>query len=306
MRPEEYVQRVDQVAASPEAQYTPSTAVQEAGAQLSEVAAGKPSPYQLQDADRLGGLFDQIMQRGQFQYDPTQDQPTQQYIGAYQQAGQQAAADTKRYTDMLSGGWGNTYSGAAANQQYGEYLRGMWDNMPALQANAQNAYNAETDRLGQLYNLAAQRDDIAYGRYRDSVNDWKADRQYAAQRADMLYGRDYQQWSDRMNLAATTTGWGHEDRLQDRKQAYDWALQLIQQGILPNPDILAMAEITEADAIELAKKFGYDDGTGGGGGGGRGRRPGGSGGSASATATAGPAAGQGFLSWFSSTQRGGK
>lgn len=304
MQPEEYMQRIGEVSASPSVQYTPSTAVQEAGTQLSEVAAGKPSPYQMQDADRLGGLFEQIMQRGQLQYDPTKDQPTQQYIGAYQQAGQKAAQDTKRYADMLSGGWGNTYSGAVANQQYGEYMRGMWDNLPALQANAQNAYNAETDRLGQLYSLASQRDDIAYGRYRDSVNDWKADRQYATQRYDMLYGRDYQDWSDRMNLAATTTSWSHEDRMRDQQQAYEWSLQLLQKGVLPNPDILETAQITEEDALEMAKKFGYDDGSGGGGGGGKKKKK--SGNKSSATATAGPAAGQGFLSWFSSTQRGGK
>lgn len=249
---------------SQQVQYNPSNDVADANQKLQDVSAGKPASYTNQDADRLGGVFNQIMERGPFQYDPSQDRTFQDARKDYQATGQQAAMETTQQVNALGGGYGNTWSGSAGAQQYGEYLKGINDIMPGLEQNAYAGYRSESDRLQQLYETGMNREEAAYGRYRDQLSDWREEREFAANQADKVYDRDYQNYSAQMQQAMTTTGWAREDTQQAQKDAYNWAISLIGKGILPNADILATAGISVEDAKRLAKKHGYGKSSGGG------------------------------------------
>lgn len=262
MTNKDYVEGIGS-AASQVSAYTPSSDVAAANRTLADVNAGKPTEYTNRDADRLGGLYESIMNRNPFSYDMNGDALYQQYKGMYQQAGQNAAQQTMQTNRQLAGGYADTWSQAAANQQYGAYLQGMNDILPQLEQNAYNAYASEGNRLNQLYQMGVQQEQTAYDRYRDSVNDWRTDREFAAQQADNAYARDYQAYSDRLNMAGTVAGWQTEDAMQNRSDMYTWALTLIQQGIMPTADVLSQAGISAADALALANKTGKSSGGGG-------------------------------------------
>lgn len=249
---------------SQQTQYNPSNDVADANQKLQDVSAGKPASYTNQDADRLGGVFDQIMNQGPFQYDPSKDRTFQDARKNYAATGQQAAMETTQQVNAMGGGYGNTWSGAAGAQQYGEYLKGINDILPGMEQAAYAGYRSEADRLQQMYETGMNRDEAAYGRYRDQLSDWQNERDFAANQADKVYDRDYQNYSAQMQQAMTTTGWAREDTQQAQKDAYNWAISLIGKGILPNADILATAGISVDDAKRLARKYGYGKGSGGG------------------------------------------
>lgn len=252
----DYLQRTE-TAAQNLAQYAPSADVAAANQKLADVNAGKPAEYTNADADRLGGIYDQIMNRGPFSYDVNGDKLYQQYKDAYQRNGQNAAQNTTAQINSMSGGYGSTWAQSAGAQQYGEYLKGMNDIIPALERNAYAAYASEGDRLNDLYNMARQQDETAYGRYRDEVSDWQQDRSFAAQQADNAYARDYTAYSNRLQAAQTAAGWELEDSMQQKSDMQSWAITLIQKGIMPTDDVLAQAGISADDAVRLAKKYGY-------------------------------------------------
>lgn len=265
MKADEYLKSAEAAGAQLSG-FTPGNDVAEANQTLADVSAGRPTNYTSADADRLGGLYESIMNRGMFEYDPNKDGVYQQAKQNYQQMGMKAAQDTAGQMGAMNGGYGSTWAQTAGAQQYGEYLKGINDILPQLQQNAEQAYNSETDRLANLYNTAQQRDDIAYGRSRDELADWQNERAYAQQQADQAYSRDYQQYSDRMNMANTAAGWAMEDSMQEKSDNYSWAVTLIKNGILPTEEVLTTAGISMDDAIALAKKYGYGKGHGHGGG----------------------------------------
>lgn len=123
------------------------------------------------DWDKLQDeAYNNYADRQPFQYSPKDDALYQQYRSAYENLGKQAAADTVNYGKTLRGGYDDTYIKAAAQQGYDTYLQGANDNMANLYKIAQGQYNAETDRLGQLFSNANTEAMNAYNRYMGEEN----------------------------------------------------------------------------------------------------------------------------------------
>lgn len=69
--------------------------------------------------------------------------------------------------------------------------------------------------------------------------------------------------------AQRAEAYAREDAQRAQETAYNTAMAMIQKGVLPTAELLAAAGISDTDALELAKKYGYRaPGSGGGGGGG--------------------------------------
>lgn len=189
-------QRTQQALSGYEGGYKPSEAVTAAQQYLQQIMGQKPGEYQSPYLQQLDDLYGKISGRKPFTYDLNADMLYQQYRDQYKNLGQQAMMDTMGQAAGLTGGYGSSYSQNAGQQAYQGYLQQLNDKVPELYQLAMNKYQMEGDDLLRQYGLLSDRENQAYGRYRDTVNDWRAD----VDRADSRYNNernfDYGQWGD--------------------------------------------------------------------------------------------------------------
>lgn len=139
-----------------------------------------------------------VLNRDKFQYDINGDALYQQYKDRYIQQGKQAMMDTVGQAAALTGGYGNSYAQNAGQQAYQGYLQGLNDKVPELYQMALQRYNQEGTDLLNKYGLMSDQYAKEYSRYRDSVGDWRAQRDYLATLYNNERGFDYTGYRDRV------------------------------------------------------------------------------------------------------------
>ena len=179
--------------------YKPSEAVNAAEEYLRQIQGQRPGEYQSPYQQQLDDMLAQIQGRKPFSYDLNADMLYQQYRDQYKNLGQQAMMDTMGQAAGLTGGYGSSYSQNAGQQAYQSYLQQLNDKVPELYRLALDKYNAEGDEMYRQYGLLNDRENTAYGRYRDQVGDWRADLSDAYNRYTDERGFDYGQWNDMLN-----------------------------------------------------------------------------------------------------------
>nr|DAW47473.1 MAG TPA: Protein of unknown function (DUF2680) [Caudoviricetes sp.] len=179
--------------------YSPSGAVSQAKAYLQQVQSRKPGAYQSRWDAELDSLYDQITNRKPFQYDLNQDALYQQYKEQYQRLGRQAMEDTMGQAASLTGGYGSTYSEQVGQQAYNAYLQSLNDIVPDLYDRAYSRYQDEGQDLYNRFGLVTDRENLDYGKYRDTVSDYYSDLADARSAYDSEWSRDYTQYSDQLS-----------------------------------------------------------------------------------------------------------
>ena len=139
-----------------------------------------------------------VLNRDKFQYDINGDALYQQYKDRYIQQGKQAMMDTVGQAAALTGGYGNSYAQMAGQQAYQGYLQGLNDKVPEMYQMALERYNQEGTDLLNKYGLMSDQYAKEYSRYRDSVGDWLAQRDYLATLYNNERGFDYTGYRDRV------------------------------------------------------------------------------------------------------------
>ena len=205
-------------------------------AQLKQIQAGKTS-Y----SDKINELMGSISGRDKFTYDVDSDPLFQQALGSAMKSGKAAMQDTMGQAASLTGGYGSSYATSAANQAYNAYIEDAYANLPQYYQMALEAYRAEGDDLYRQLEMYTMADDSEYGRILNAYNatsdyrnqaygeaytafrDTKTDAyntanlrmnensqlvsnaqtayNTAADYADSLFSREYDQWMDSINLA---------------------------------------------------------------------------------------------------------
>lgn len=173
----------------------------------------EPQPTAPQQDPRIAELLEEILNRGDFSYDVASDPLYQQYSQMYQREGDRAMRDTMAEAAAGAGGM-NSYAITAAQQANNYYGSQLNDKIPELYQLAYQMYLGEKESKVQDLGLLQQLDETQYNRYQDTMNNWRADRDFA-------YGvyRDNvgdQQWQDSFNYNAF---------VGDRDYAFnsDWA-----------------------------------------------------------------------------------
>lgn len=248
-----YTQQLQQMVT---AGYKPSETVNNANAYLQQVIASKPGSYQSAYTDQLQSLYDQIMNREKFSYDMNADALYNQYKQQYLQMGKAAMQDTMGQAAALTGGYGNSYASTAGNQAFQAYLQQLNDKVPEFAQMAFEQYQAEGDALNQKYAITQSADESAYGRWLDSYNMWADDRNFAQSAAELAYNRDYAQYGDRLNAYGTLSDIERADAASAKEYAYNTAMTMLENGLMPSADILASAGISQVDAQAIADKLG--------------------------------------------------
>ena len=222
------------------AEFVVPSAVKEAdaylSAQLEKIQSGKTS-Y----SDQVKDMMDKIMNRDKFSYDVDTDPLFQQALASAMNSGKQAMQDTIGQASALTGGYGSTYATTAGNQAYNAFIEDAYDNLPQYYQMALEAYQMEGEEMYRQFGMVSELDDKeynrnvtaydatyqhrnqmyneAYTRFRDyktdafamanlqlnehgqkvsdAYNYYNAYSDYA----DTVYEREYNKWTDDINLA---------------------------------------------------------------------------------------------------------
>lgn len=118
----------------------------------------------------ISRIFDKIVQRPAFRFDPESDPLYGSYRDRYVREGRLAMRDTMGQAAHLTGGYGSSYGQAVGQQQYGAYLQKLGDAMPELYGAALKRWQAEGDQLSGQLSAATAMAQNAYGRAQDKAN----------------------------------------------------------------------------------------------------------------------------------------
>lgn len=205
--------------------YTPSASVTQAQSYLQSVMGQKPGEYKSDYEGQIEALYNQIMNRPKFSYDVNKDPLFQGYKNQYVQQGQKAMQDTVGAASALTGGYGNSWAATAGSQAYQAYLQQLNNLIPEMEARAYSRYQGEGDELRANMNIAQALDQMAYGRHRDTVTDWQADRDfantmYAQERTwDMNDWQNLQNYYQHLANMENSSYWQGENLAEQKRQA---------------------------------------------------------------------------------------
>lgn len=152
--------------------------------------------YESQYIPQINGLVDRLLNRDSFSYNWSDDPLYRQYAARYQQAARQGMQDTMGQAAAMTGGYGNSYATAAANQAYANQMAGLNDRAMELYQLAAENYDRDTNNLRSNLQQLEQREAANRGNY-------DTDRAvfYDRQDADLnnllnQQAMDYQVWAD--------------------------------------------------------------------------------------------------------------
>lgn len=134
--------------------------------------------YQSNYDSRIDSLLTKILNRDDFSYDVEKDPLYQQYAAMYQREGDRAMRNTLAEAAASAGGM-NTYATTAAMQANNYYNSQLNDRIPELYQLAYNMYLNDKESMVQDLGILQNMDATQYGRYRDTINDWYNDKNFA-------------------------------------------------------------------------------------------------------------------------------
>ena len=190
--------------------------------------------------DQITELYNKIVSREAFKYDPMSDSLYGQYREQYTQMGRMAMRDSMGKAAALTGGYGSSYAQKVGQQEYDEYLQKLGEVMPELYAAAYQRYKDQGEALESQYQRLTKLEGQEYDRYRDQVEDVK-----------------YQQGME-----------ANRDKAEnDRKDKnYDRLVELITKtGYTPSQEELEQSGMTQEQAEAYRKRYGGGGGGSGGG-----------------------------------------
>ena len=206
-------------------EYKESDNVTQAGDALNNHLTNKPAEYQSQWQGKLDELMNSIMNREKFSYDLNGDALYQQYKDKYIQQGKMAMQDTMGQAAAMTGGYGNSYAQSVGQQAYQAQLDNLNDIVPELYAMALDKYNSEGQELYNQYGMLSDRENLDYGRYRDTVSDYLTERDYLQGRYDSEREFDYSKYNNERNFEynkySSDRALDYETYSSDRSLAYD-------------------------------------------------------------------------------------
>lgn len=224
--------------------------------------------YDSDNAAKINAKLAEILNRDNFSYNVADDPLYQQYAEMYQREGDRAMRDTLAEVAASAGGM-NSYAITAAQQANSYYNSQLNDKVPELYQLAYQMYLNELEGKVQDLGILQDMDATQYNRYRDTINDWYADKQFAyGMYQDAVNQGNIQTTMDNNNYWANkefeyNDMWANKEytdyradveynRTQsERESAEEQIRWLIEQGVTPRADLIAKAEMTEEEVAQL-------------------------------------------------------
>lgn len=181
--------------------YQESDTVKQAYAALQAQLAQKPGEYKSQWQTQLDDTIKKILNREKFSYDLNGDALYQQYKDKYIKQGKLAMGDAIGQASAMTGGYGNSYAQSVGQQAYQAQLENLNDIVPELYQMALDKYDREGQDLYNQFAMLGDRENMDYGRYRDSVADFMTERDYLTGRYDSERDYDYSKYNNERDFA---------------------------------------------------------------------------------------------------------
>ena len=134
--------------------------------------------YESKYDPQIDALLNEILNRDDFYYNAMNDPLYQQYANMYQRQGDRAMKETLAEAAAGAGGM-NTYAITAAQQANSYYNSQLNDKIPELYQLAYNMYLNDKESKVQDLGILQNMDATQYARYRDTINDYYADKNFA-------------------------------------------------------------------------------------------------------------------------------
>lgn len=209
-------------------------------------------------------LFNKILSREDFNYDPSKDPMYGYYQDMYRREGDRARENTLADVASSAGGM-NSWAVTAAQQAQNNYNAKMTDMIPELKQLAYQMYLDDKASMVQDLGLVNQMSDRQYNRYMDQMGIWRDDRDFAYGThrddvGDWQWGTsfNYGVSQDQINNAWKGKEWeyGVSTDQYNREQAAQqdaraWALDLLASGATPDPATLQAAGLTLDQAKQI-------------------------------------------------------
>lgn len=205
----------------------------------------------------IEALLNEILTREDFSYNAENDPLYAQLRTMYNREGDRAMRETLAEAAAGAGGM-NTYAIAAAQQARNYYASQLNDRIPELFQLAYEMYLQDKESKVEDLGILTGMDDRQYNRFRDKMNDWRADKDFA-----------YGAFTDAVNQGNWETSFNYNKAVDDRNYAYqdywtnkewdaneqsaakDEVWKLISLGVTPSADLVAKAGMSQSD-IDLA------------------------------------------------------
>lgn len=225
-------------------------------------------PTQPERDPRIDALLNEILNRDDFSYDAMNDPLYQQYAQMYQREGDRAMKETMAEAAAGAGGM-NTYAITAAQQANSYYNSQLNDKIPQLYQLAYEMYLNDKESKVQDLGILQDMDATQYNRYRDTINDWYNDKNFAygvyqdaVQQGNWQSERDYNaMWNNRYfdneNYWANKEFNANQENTEynrgqdDKETAENRMMQFVNEGEMPSDELIAQAGWEKADVERL-------------------------------------------------------
>lgn len=204
---------------------------------------------------RIEALLEQILTRDDFSYNAAEDPLYQQYAEMYKREGDRAVRNTLAEAAANAGGM-NSYAITAAQQAANNYSAQLNDKIPELYQLAYQMYLQDKESDVQDLGLLQDMDATQYNRYRDTMEDWKADRNFAyGMYQDAVDQGKWQTEFDNTNFwkdknFVNDNYWANKEytdkqEQQNQEEARDRLINIIELGGTPDADLIASSGLSE-------------------------------------------------------------
>ncbi|MBO5700934.1 MAG: hypothetical protein J6S71_00685 [Clostridia bacterium] len=157
---------------------------------------------------QIDALLNEILTREDFSYNAENDPLYAQFKTMYNREGDRAMRETLAEAAAGAGGM-NTYAIAAAQQARNYYASQLNDRIPELYQLAYEMYLQDKESKVEDLGILTGMDDRQYDRFRDTMNDWRADKDFA-----------YGAFTDAVNQGNWETSFNYNKAVDDRDFAY--------------------------------------------------------------------------------------
>lgn len=202
----------------------------------------------------ISRLYDEIVSRPAFQYDPLGDPLYRNYRTQMLTEGSRAMRDTAGEASALTGGYGSTYAQSLGQQQYAQYLERLGQVMPELYEAAYRRYRDEGEDLWTALNTARGLADSEVGRKQERFS-------MAADLEKQRYERGEKRYQKLLSVISQSGYVPSDEELQAAGMNRDQAYALRNAWLLKNPRAL-----TGYGLLTGAKEYGVSRHDWGGGG----------------------------------------
>lgn len=228
--------------------------------------------YESQYNAKIDAILDEYLNRDKFSYDVTKDPLYEQYKAQYLREGQRAMNDTLASVAAGAGGM-NSYAVTAAQQANNYYNSQLGDKIPELYQQAYGMYLDDIDRQIQDLNILQDMDNNQYNRYRDTMADWRDDKNFAYTKyrdemSDFFNNRNFAYGVNRDNIlderyenewdygvgrdnildSRYDNEWNYNTSKYDSETAYNRAMEFLSMGVMPSASVLQSAGISQNEA----------------------------------------------------------